>query len=204
MYLYATEIEAINHYWFDIYGQVLPPEYMNVEVSMVFGGKYAHNTWWTDEPRQIKGINLLPLTTASTYLARDPKFVKRNVDALKGEMETFAARGKRADPPDIWQDVFAQYLALAEPAQGLARWDRWGSFELGDTRTHALHWLLSLDEMGSPDFSVTADTTLYSVFRRADGRMTYLAYNASNAPLAVRFSDGKALTVAPRTLGRSN
>jgi endoglucanase Acf2 len=202
LYLYTTEIEAINHYWFDIYGKVLAPEYKNVEVSQVFGGMYAHNTWWIDDPRQIKGINILPITTVSTYLGRDPQFVKRSVDSLKPEIEIFKARGKSVNPPDIWQDIFAQYLGLADPALGLAQWNRWGSFELGDTRSHALHWLQSLKEMGTPDFTVTADTTLYAVFKRSDGGKTYLAYNAGKAPISVKFSDGKTLSVAPGTLAR--
>ena len=203
IYLYTTEIEAINHYWFDIHHLVFPPEYQNVETSMVFGGKYAHNTWWIDEPRQIKGINLLPITTASTYLGRDPAFVKRSVATLKPETDVFAARGKSAKPIDIWQDLFAKYLGVADAQAGLASWDRWGTFELGDTRTHALHWLLSLQEMGTPDFSVTANTVLYSVFRQADGRKTYLAFNAGKTPLEVTFSDGKTLSVAPGKLARA-
>jgi endoglucanase Acf2 len=204
MYLYATESEAINNYWFDIHGLVFPPEYKNVEVAQVFGGKFIHNTWWTDEPRQIKGINLLPMTTASTYFGRYPDYIRKNMTALKSEMEIWAARGKSIRPADIWQDVFAQYTALADPAQGLAQWDRWGAVELGESRTHALHWLLSLNEMGTPDFSVVADTPLYAVFRRADGSKTYLAYNATKAPISVRFSDGKALTVSPRSLERGH
>ena len=206
VYLYASEADAINHYWFDIHRLVFPPEYKNVETSMVFGGKYAHNTWWTDEPRQIKGINLLPLTTASTYLARDPQFIQRNLAALKPEMETYAKFGKKPPyppPADVWQDIFAMYMAVADPVQGLAMWDRWGSVELGDSRSHALHWLLSLTEMGPPNLGVTADTPLYSVFRRADGRKTYLAFNAGPAPINVRFSDGKQLTVAPGKLERA-
>ena len=119
-------------------------------------------------------------------------------------MAIYADRMKRANPPDIWQDIFAKYVALVDPAQGLAQWNRWGAFELGDTRTHALHWLLSLEAMGPPDLGVTADTPLYSVFRRADGRRTYLAYNAGKSPITVRFSDGKTLDVAPGTLGRAN
>lgn len=202
LYLYTTEANAINHYWFDIHHLVLAPEYKNIEVSMLFGGQYAHNTWWIDDPRQIKGINLLPITTASAYLAADPEFVKRNVAALKPEIAIFEARGKRVNPPDIWQDLFAKYLGLADPAAGLASWNRWGSFELGDTRSHALHWLLSLQAMGTPDFSVTANTTLYGVFRQADGRKTYLAYNASKTPLDVTFSDGRTLRIAPGQLGR--
>ena len=58
-------------------------------MSMLFGGKYAHNTWWTDEPRQIHGINLLPITTASMYLGRDPAFILRNLEAMDKESEIF-------------------------------------------------------------------------------------------------------------------
>ena len=204
-YLFATEADALQHYWFDVHGIVFAPEYRahSAEVSMLFGGKYAHNTWWTDEPRQIKGINLLPITTASVYLGQDPAFVQRSLATLKPETATFAARGKRADPPDIWQDIFAKYLALADPTAGLAAWDRWGAVEYGDTRSHTLHWLLSLQQLGRPDTGVTANTPLYAVFRRADGRRTYLAYNASGQTLSVRFSDGQTLQVAPRSLGRS-
>ena len=205
IYLYTTEANAINHYWFDIHGLVFPPEYKDVEVSMVFGGKYAHNTWWTDEPRQIKGINLLPMAPFSIYLGRDPAYVKRNVGTLPQDTKTYLARGKNYNefPKDGWQDIFAKYLALADPAAALAQWDRYGSIELGETRTHTLHWMLSLDEMGVPDFSVTANTALYSVFRRSDGRKTYLAFNASKAPISVRFSDGKVLSVAPGMLERA-
>ena len=206
IFLYVSEIEGINHYWFDVHGLVFPPEYKNVEVSLVFGGRYIHNTWWTDEPRQIKGINLLPITTSSTYLGKHPAYIKRNLDALKPEMEIYAKFGKKPPyppPADIWQDIFAKYGALGDPAAGLAAWDRWGSVELGDSRTHALHWLLSLNEMGTPDLTVTADTTLYSVFRKPDGRKTYLAFNASKSPISVRFSDGKVLSVAANTLARA-
>lgn len=206
VYLFTAETEAIQFYWFDIHGLVLAPEYKNVEVSMLFGGKYAHNTWWTDEPRQIKGINLLPITTASTYLGLDPSYVKRNLAALGPEMEIYKQHGKlppNPPPRDIWQDVFAKYGALADPAAALASWDRWGSVEVGETRTHALHFMLSLQQMGLPDFSVRADTPLYAVFKQADGRKTHLAYNAGNAPIVVTFSDGQKLNVAPRSLGRA-
>ncbi len=172
---------------------------------MLFGGKYAHNTWWTDEPRQIKGINLLPVTTASAYMGREPKFILRSLGTLKGDTELYLSRGKGYGdvPKDIWQDIFAKYLALADPAAALASWDRYGSVELGDTRSHTLHWMLSLQAMGTPDFSVSADTPLHAVFRRTDGQKTYLAFNASTAPMTVRFSDGKVLQVAPGALGRT-
>lgn len=199
-YLYTTEIQAINHYWFDIHGVTLPKEYLNVEVSMVFGGKLAHNTWWIDEPRQIHGINLLPFTTASTYLATSPAFVKRNLEALDKEIKIYESRGKRAKPDDIWQDLFAKYLALVDAKAGMARWDRWGSYELGDTRTHTYHWLQSMTSMGVPDLSVTADTPYFAVFKQPTGQRSYLVYNASDKPMDVAFSDGKWVRAAPKGL----
>ena len=63
--------------------------------------------------------------------------------------------------------------------------------------------MLSLNEMGTPDFSVSADTPLHQVFKRADGRKTYLAFNASKAPISVKFSDGQTLDVPAGKLARS-
>jgi endoglucanase Acf2 len=202
IWLLATETESVQHYWFDLYKQVFAPEYKNPDVSMVFGGKYAHNTWWIDDPRQITGINLLPMTTVSSYFARDPAYVKRNLDALKDEEKVWAGRGKKMDPADIWQDIFAKYLALADPAAALTAWNRWGAVELGDSRTHTLHFLLSLAEMGTPDLAVSADTPLFQVFKK-DGKRSYLAFNAGKAPIAVRFSDGQTLNVPPGQLARA-
>lgn len=201
-YLYATESQAINHYWFDAHRLVLAPEYKNVDVAQLFGGKYIHNTWWTDDPRQITGINLLPITSASTAMAAHPAYIRRNLAALQDEQAIWAARGKSVKPPDIWQDVFAKYQALADPAAALGQWNRWGAVELGETRSHTLHWLLSLNEMGTPDLTITADTPLHAVFKRADGGRTYLAYNAGRAPITVRFSDGTQLEVGAGHLAR--
>ncbi len=202
-YLYATEWQAVQHYWFDVHGLVLAPEYKNVDVAQLFGGKYIHNTWWTDEPRQITGINLLPLTTSSMAFAQHPAYIRRNLAALQDEQIVWAGRGKKVDPADMWQDIFAKYQALADPALALGQWNRWGAVELGETRSHTLHWLLSLNERGVPDPSITADTALYTVFKRADGRRSHLAFNASKAPITVRFSDGTTLTVPPGELARS-
>ena len=203
LYLYNTEIEAIRHYWFDVHRLVFPPEYPHQETSMLFGGGYKHNTWWTDEPRQIKGINLLPITTASSYLGLDSEHAKRSLATLAKDTQVFESRGKKAKPEDIWQDLFAKYMALSDPAAGIKIWDRWGSVELGDSRSHTLHFLQSLEQMGTPDFSVWADTPLHAVFKRSTGERTYLAYNASSVAKTVRFSDGTVLAVSARTLAQN-
>ena len=203
VWLYTSETNAVQHYWFDLHHLVFAPEYRNIEASMLFGAKYAHNTWWIDEPREIKGINLLPVTTASAYLAADPGFVRRSVAELPAQTAVYESHMHRADPPDLWQDIFAETLALADPQAGLASWNRWGAVEAGDSRSHALHLMLSLQQMGTADLSVTADVPLFAVFRNAGGR-TYLAYNAGPSPIEVTFSDGVKLAVAARSLARKS
>jgi hypothetical protein len=49
---------------------------------------------------------------------------------------------------------------------------------------------------------VTANTTLYAVFKRVNGQRSYLAYNAGKSPITVNFSDGKSMTVQAGQLGR--
>ncbi len=203
-FLYSSEIASVQQYWFDLDRQVLAPEYGKPFASMVFGGKYAYNTWWTQEPRQIFGINLLPITTASTYLGANPQYIRTLVAALPAEVKAYQARGMSdGTPADIWQDVVASYAALGDPEAGLSLWNRKGSVEAGETRSHTLFWLSSLKEMGTPDFSVTADTPLYSVFKDKSGARTYLAYNARSAPIKVTFSTGKSVDVPPRSLVRT-
>jgi endoglucanase Acf2 len=204
IFMLTSEIASINQYWFDLDRQVLAPEYGRPFASMVFGGKYAFNTWWTQEPRQIFGINLLPITTASTYLGKDPEYVRSLVAGLPGWVKAYNARGKDdGTPADIWQDVIASYAALGDPEAGFALWNRRGSVENGETRSHTLFWLSSLKEMGRPDFSVTADTPLYAVFKDASGARTYLAYNARSSATRVTFSTGTTVEVPPRSLVRT-
>ena len=204
IYLLTSEIASINQYWFDLDRQVLDPEYGKPFASMVFGGKYAYNTWWTQEPRQILGINMLPITPASTYLGEDPAYIRSVVTALPDEVKAYRGRGlDDGTPKDIWQDVIASYAGLADADFGFEQWNRKGSVEVGDTRTRTLYWLSSLKEMGRPDFTVTADTPLYAVFKDDGGARTYLAYNARNEALRVTFSTGKVLELPPRSLVRA-
>jgi endoglucanase Acf2 len=204
IYLLTSEIASVNQYWFDLDRQVLDPEFGKPFASMVFGGKYSYNTWWTQEPRQILGINMLPITPASTYLGADPAYIRRVVEALPAEVKAYRGRGlDDGTPSDIWQDVIASYAALADADFGASLWNRKGSVEGGETRSHTLYWLSSLKEMGQPDFSVTADTPLYAVFKDASGKRTYLAYNARSTPVRVTFSSGQTLDVPARSLARS-
>ncbi len=204
IYLYTTEIAALQQYWFDLNHQVFSPQFTSPFASLVFGGQYANTTWWTAEPRQSQGINLLPITPASVYLADDPNYLMRYIARLPSARAAYEAKGvSDGTDPDIWQDVFAETLALADPVAGLAAWQKNGSVEYGETRAHTLYWLLSLRALGTPDLTITANTPLYGVFRRGEIR-TYVAYNATDRVCDVLFSDGKHLNIAPHKLAQTH
>jgi len=74
--------------------------------------------------------------------------------------------------------------------------------EDGESKAHTYHWICNLDSLGLPDFSVTADTPLYSVFNKNNIR-TYVVYNASSSAKKVTFSDGKVMTVGPHSMAVS-
>ena len=169
---------------------VLPEEYDLDYVSILFGAKLVHNTWWIDEPRQIRGINLLPLTPSSTYLGKYPEYVKHFLAKLEEAEEIYESRWKKAEPEDIWQDLFAKYKALEDPQAGYEMWDFWGSFELGDTRSHALQWFATLMEYGTPDFSVSSNSLFHAVFVDEQGQRSYMVYNLQDQAQNVEFSDG--------------
>jgi hypothetical protein len=93
-------------------------------------------------------------------------------------------------------------MALNDPELALASWnpDADGSMELGDTRSRTLAWALTMKHYGTPDLSVTADTLMYGVFRRDDGKQTHCAYNGTREIKTVTFSDGVTVQASPNDL----
>lgn len=191
IYLYTTEIEAINNYWFDLYNDVFSDAYAHDYASLVWGGKYCYEIWWDGTNSEKHGINFLPITAASLYLGKDPGYVKRNYENM--------LRACGSTEPPNWKDIQYMYYALYDPAAAKNMWNGSIEPEGGESKAHTYHWITSLDGLGTPDFSVTANTPLYSVFNK-NGKKTYAVYNASSISKVVSFSDGKKVTAAPKSL----
>lgn len=211
VYLHATETEAIHNYWFDGHGDVLDPEYPEPYASIVWASKYAHQTWWTEDPNSIHAINVLPVTGGSFHLARDPQVVLRLHDKARSEWEPYIRSRSTREPggnahPDHWQDLMLSMLALADPARALDAWLRSQvpedvASEFGESRAHTFHWLAGLSSLGAPRSGLGADMPLFQAFQR-EGRITYVAYNPDATDRTVRFGDGTRLRVPARTLLR--
>ena len=72
LYIYTTEMTAIEEYWFDVSGSNYPKNFPNVALGMVWGGKGAFGTWFSGNVDCIHGINWMPFTPGSVYLGHYP------------------------------------------------------------------------------------------------------------------------------------
>nr|WP_242523869.1 glycosyl hydrolase [Microbulbifer salipaludis] len=219
IYLYVHEVEAANTYWFNLYGDIGHPDYPNEEVSRLWGGGYDHSTWWTEDPIQTHGINMLPITGASMYLGRDREFVQRNYDAIWAEYARWDGDNGIFDKTlvrDRWQDITSKYIAFVNPQFALDTWksinvdedpingvDPALGIEFGESRAHTYQHIKMLDDYGLPDFSVRPVEHVLGFVLNKNGTRTYVAYNASDTPRTLKFSDGMGLVeVPPRALGQ--
>jgi endoglucanase Acf2 len=191
IFLYASELAAVEAYWFDVDRQNFPASYPHPVVPMIWGGKGAYGTFFSGEPEALHGINWLPFHGGSLYLGRHPDFAARSYDAL------VAARG--GTHWKMWADLVVMYRALTDPADAARQWRDLAPTvepEAGNSRANVALWLSTFAHAGRIDRSVSADTPLYAVFRDGETR-TYVAYNARTSPQTVHFSDGASLAVAP-------
>ncbi|MEV5444343.1 glycosyl hydrolase [Streptomyces sp. NPDC052644] len=192
VYLLTTESEAISQYWFDADQQVFPAAFGHDTVGMVWGSGGAYATWWTANPEEIHGINVLPVTGGSLHLAARKDAIRRNI----AEMER--QNGGQAVE---WRDILWEFQSLADPAAAKSKWDaQHASYtpEQGESKAHTYHWLTTLDTLGAPDPSVTGDLPTSAVFTKGTVR-TYAAHNHGSTSRTVTFSDGAKLTVPARS-----
>lgn len=187
IFLYSTETTAVDQYWFDVDNEVFPDDYPHEVIAMVWGAKGVHATWFGGDPEFVHGINLLPITSGSLYLGRHPDHIVENYNEVVDE---------RSGQPNIWKDIFWQYLALADANQALTYYLADPTYEAfdGESKAHTMHWLYNMKKMGQVDTSITADTPTYAVFKKGNDN-SYIAYNAGSTERLISFSDGYSMTV---------
>jgi len=188
IYLYTTELAAINAYWFDVNDDLLPKAYEQTCAALVWGGKTDYATWFSGEPEHVHGIIMLPIQSGSLYLGLYPGYVKRNLACL--------AKLRGSDRWKHWHDTLWMYEALADGDKALARFNAEPTKVPLHSRPHTYHWIATLKALGQIDRTLTADCPTAMAFVKK-GNRTYVAYNMTNKPITVRFSDGTTLATVP-------
>jgi endoglucanase Acf2 len=199
IYLYTTEMNAINEYWFDVSGQNHHPNFTRATASMIWGGKtVGDGVWWTGNPEEVHGINWLPIQAGSLYLTQFPDYTRQNYEALVAE--------NGGTNWNEWGDIIWMYRAIQNPADAISQMNAGIAstlIERGNSRANVYHWIHNINALGTTDRAVSADHPLYAVFNK-QGTRTYVAYNMSNAPITVSFSDGAVVNVPANAFSSGN
>lgn len=197
IYLYTTEVEAVNNYWFDLDDDALSSLYKKTiggmehrYASMIWGGKYGYETWWTAEPLQTNGINILPNTAASFYLAKDKAYMKDFVRIARRNEDNYNGPDK---DNNRWNELYTAYIAMYDPDAAAQYFNEDCKAEDGDSKAHAWYQIAFMKDKGTPDLSVTADMPLSAFFSK-NGQATYTVYNPESEDKTVTFSDGVSFT----------
>uniref|UniRef100_UPI001AD6EE64 fibronectin type III domain-containing protein n=1 Tax=Streptomyces marokkonensis TaxID=324855 RepID=UPI001AD6EE64 len=172
--------------------QVYPEDFTHDVVGMVWSSGGAYATWWTANPEEIHGINFLPMTGGSLHLAREKEMLRRSVTEMEKE---------NGGPAVEWKDIFWQVQALYDPAKAMQYWNQYnGGYvpEAGETKAHTYHWVSTMNSIGAPDMTVTANTPTATVFDK-NGTRTYAAHNYGAEECSVIFSDGGVLNVPAKS-----
>ncbi len=200
IYLYTTEMSAINEYFFDVHEENFPEAFTPEMVTINWGGKMDHATWWNSGMVEKYGINWLPFHGGSLYLGHYPEYVERAYAELKN-------RNGSTDW-NLWSNMVWMYRALTNPEDAINQMDltinNYTEFDPGDekiiergsTKAQTYHWVHNLNVLGRVNPNVTADHPTYAVFDK-DGLRSYVVYNFTAAPIEVKFSDEKTMTAAP-------
>ncbi|MFY0627024.1 MAG: carbohydrate-binding protein [Reichenbachiella sp.] len=196
IYLYTTEQSAVEEYWFDTQKRIFPENEYSV-VSRVWGNDYDNGTFFTADIAASYGIELYPIHGGSMYLGHDIEYAEH----LWAEMESNTGILENAVNPDLWHDLYYQYLAFTDPEKAIELYDSNPdrSLKFGTSDAQTYYWLHSMNTLGQVDASLTADHPLAVAFNK-NGDLTYVAHNYSDAEITVAFSDNFELVVPARTL----
>lgn len=219
VYLYTTEVAAIEDYYYDIHDEIFTDEYEDADgyniqtVTRLFAGRYDHTAWWTEDPIEVTTISMLPMTGATLFLGKNKEKVKEVYDSISptskqwtefvaNEPQISANYGKdyMLTDPYTHQDILAEYYALYDPAAAMNQWsieniNNKQYIEFGDSRAHTYGYIQSMIEYGTPNLEITGSSPFSMVFEK-DGVRTYTAYNASNEAERVYFSDDTYVDVS--------
>lgn len=197
VWMFATELSAIQEYWFDTEARNRPSGFASALASRVFANGYDDENFWGGGIAGSYDIQIYPVQPSSTYLVDKPEYASRLWESMCARTGILGGDTN----PNIWYDAWAQFRALSDPAEALDFYNRNISrmgVKFGASHALTYYWIHALAAVGTPDLTLTADKPLAQAFRNGDVT-TYVAANYSASLAKVTFSDGTTLDVAPRS-----
>jgi endoglucanase Acf2 len=188
VYLYTSELQAVNTFWFsdlnttDPKGnptEVIPHDYLfhdNVQVRQLVterttqGGLYVG--FIGTDTTNVTGIQLLPLSGSAYYLGQNPNVASIYSLAVSGNNQPPPTVppgkpfGKLPISPPLYLSVLYPYLALSDPKAALQNYTQnldtitlVNPGDLIDNNAFNIHWIEVLQQYGRVDASLHASYT---------------------------------------------
>lgn len=205
MYLHASTTSSYWEYWNNIdrfRGYTgdrdnFLSDYNKMTTSIIWGNGSVFSTWFSNKYAHILGIQGLPLSPLVFH-------VGEYADYLADYVKLGLSQSSNGKPSglgnDEWRDVWWNILSMTD---GDAAVDDFNSMnmnytpESGETKAHTYHWIHTFKKLGhlaSGTGDLTADNPAAVAFDN-NGVKTYLAYNFTDTPETVHFSDGTSVNV---------
>ncbi len=214
MYLHASTAATYWEYWNDIDGyrgmsddrRNFPPNYPRLTTSIIWGDGSAFATWFSGAFAHILGIQGLPSNPLIMHVGLYANYLADYVKLGLSE----SSNGKPSGlPDDQWTDLWLNLWAMTDPDAAIADYESTPNYapEVGEARAHTFHWLYTMRAIGqlaTGTGALTADHPSAMAFKTSEGLTTYIAYNFSDEPLLVTFSDGATLDVQANAFGISS
>lgn len=192
IWLYTNHYNSLRDYYFDvdsgdsqkeIYPSNLLATYGNHgSVGILFGGRAWYHVYWayTHGAREIKGIQILPVTPAMMYLGYDKDYAQNN----------FYAKMLTETPGDYyWNDVWEKYHSLFSPSDAWTNFTTNPTVDDGGTKSFTYHFINYFKQYGTPVTTYSADFPSYMVTENSVGKKYYMIYNPLPINRVVRFYD---------------
>jgi|GEM_PF-158506 len=206
-YLYSSEIQSTNFYWLNRSDNktIFPTSiYTESTASLVWGGKYDFATFFTADRLAIKGIQYLPYTAGSMYLA-SPIRVGEEYESVSKELN---------ERSDGWVDLNLMYYATLK-GKSVASIDRINSIPIddGNSRTNLWFWIMYWDKVKNQTQSIVGRNYTALSYTENGKRQLILNCEVDNAVVidgqkckkgTVKLTDVKRLPVGTKALIRSN
>ncbi len=210
MYLYLTEVETANQYWWDVDGDVFPNTFTGSHVWNVDGASHGKWTWFGGRPEYGVGINVSLMDAHLLYLAHDTNYARSLYNQFVQDVRDYEG-DQTLNEEQVWEDaiwvwratfetqtIIDKYEALGAFPYTLNAWGHieWDNPAIGTfndvSPAHFYHWVHALDSLGTVNPSIIADHSSYGVFDKNLCRH-YVMYNPPGAASkTVNFSDGQS------------
>lgn len=165
-------------------------------------------TWFGGDPVFMQGIQWMPISPALDYLGEDKAFAAWDYERLMELKEHVGWEnysGTEAWLGDSdWGNVVLSYRQWSDPDDAAAIFDQgwesgWPTMTTSLTNGITYYVTHSHRTYGDIDWTVTASIPTARCYTKG-GVKTHIAYNPTDAPVTVTYSDGASLTVPARQL----